>query len=534
MNQIEVKRRQIEIISYIIGLINLCIFGKMLGNNGITYLMISLLSFSFFATLTAGALSDSLGRILRGRNAKGQFKNAQFIRKRVMLLQGIFGIICSVAFLSLAGMMAGSIFGEVHSTFIMMVLSPTLLLMTISAVIIGYFKGEGTEMPATVSALLRQVALLGFGLLFANLLNHYGDKVSNLLGDRAYSAMYAGVGVAIAFHVAEVLVVLFLILLSIANRHTIRRQENEGMKRTESFTDTIRILFGTRGIPLLLLLLAQLPLWIGACFYRKSLADELIFAENYGMFIGKYLVLTGFIVLPLAAAQLVVNSKTVGLLRKEEQRFARNSFQGGFQFIIAVTLFFAVYVAMMAEQLSGVFNGSVSKPLTAMFQKGSVLVIIVALCIYFSRLLLLTGNPYPVLASLGCMNIIFVVLLSILLKGGKVGVMALIYATIVAGCVHCLALGFLCCRILRMQLEWIRVFVMPLITSLLAGLLCLFAGKVCTPHLGNLVTVIVSLVIAWFIYWAVLVMIRSFREQELKYIPGGRLIHAIGQLLRVF
>lgn len=89
------------------------------------------------------------------------------------------------------------------------------------------------------------------------------------------------------------------------------------------------------------------------------------------------------------------------------------------------------------------FNGSVSKPLTAMFQKGSVLVIIVALCIYFSRLLLLTGNPYPVLASLGCMNIIFVVLLSILLKGGKVGVMALIYATIVAGCVHCLALGFL-------------------------------------------------------------------------------------------
>lgn len=534
MNQVEVKRRQIEIFAYIIGLINLCIFGKLLGNNGITYLVIAIEFFSFFATVISGALSDTLGRILRGRNAKGQYRNAEFIRKRALLMHGVMGILCSVLFLSCAGMMADSFLGVQHSTSIMMVLAPALFLMTISSVLIGYFKGDGSEMPATVSALLRQGTLFGFGLLFVNLLKNYGDKVSNLLGDEAYTAMYGGFGVAIAFDVAEILVLLFLILLFMGNRRAGSRQENEGMKRTESFADTLRILYGMRGVQVLLLILAQLPLWLGAVFYRKSMTDVFAFAENYGSFVGKYLVLGGFIVLPVSAVLLAVNTKTAGLLRKEEHRFARSSFQGGFQFAAAVTLFFAVFVAMMAEQLSGVFNGETSKSLTAMFQQGSVLLVIVVLCIYFTRLLLFTGNAYPVLGSFGCMNIIFIILLSVLLRGGKVGVMALVYASLAAGCVHCLILGFLSCRILRIKLEWIRVLVMPLLASLVVGLLCLLIGKICTPHLGNLVTVIVAFVLAWFVYWAVLILIRSFREQELKYIPGGRLIHAIGQLLRVF
>lgn len=534
MNQVEVKRRQIEAYAYILGLINICIFGKLLGNNGITYLMIALECFYFFATITSGALADTLGRILRGRNAKGQYRNAQNIRRRALLMHGVIGLICSIILVACAGVISESVFGVQHSTSIMMVLSPALFLTTLSSVIVGYFRGEGSEAPATVAVVLRQILLMGLGLLFANLLNDYGTKVSNLLGNEAYTAMYGGMGVAIAFTVTELLVFAFLALLFWSNRRSLKKQESEGMKRTESFLDTVRVLYGTRGMSVLLLMLAQLPLWVGAIFYRKSMEDIAAFTENYGLFVGKYLVICGFVILPVSAWLLTVNARTAGFLRKDEQRYAKSSFQGGLQLGVTFSLFFVVYVAMMAEQLSGVFCGKVYGQLADMLQQGSALIILAVFGIYFSRFLLLTGNYYHVLGCLGGMNILFIIVMSVALNVGNAGVMALVYATLVAGTAYCVALGFFSCRILRMKIEWIRVLVMPLLASCVIGLLCLLLGKVLTPHLGNLVTVIVSLVLSLLFYWTGLLMLRVFSEQELKHIPGGQLIHALGQVLRVF
>lgn len=534
MNQVEVKRRQIEAYAYFIGLVNICIFGKLLGNNGITYLMIALMCFYFFATITSGSLSDTLGRILRGRNAKGQYRNAQNIRRRALFINGVTGLLCSIVLVACAGVISRSIFGVQHSTSIMMVLAPALFLTTLSSVIVGCFRGEGSEMPATVAVVLRQLLLIGLGLLFTNLLKNYGLKVSSLLGNEAYTAMYGGMGVAIAFLVTELLVFVFLALIFWSNRRSQKKQESEGLKRTESFLDTMRVLYGTKGMPVLLLMLAQLPLWVGAIFYRKSMTDVTAFTENYGLFVGKYLVICGLVILPVSAWLLAVNARTATFLRKEEQRYAKSSFQGGMQLGAALSLFFVVYVAMMAEQLSGVFCGKVSEPLTNMLQQGSVLIVLAVFGIYFTRLLLLTGNHYPVLGCLGGMDILFIIVMSVCLNTSKAGVMALVYASVAAGVVHCLVLGFFACRVLRMRIEWIRILVMPLLAACVVGLLCLLLGKLLTPHLGHLVTVIVSLVLSLLVYYTGLLMMRVFGEQELKYIPGGKLIHAFGQMLRVF
>lgn len=534
MNQVEVKRRRIIAFSYIIGLINICIFGKMLGNNGITYLVAALECFSFFMTVTTGNLSDTLGRILRGRNAKGQYKNAQNIRKRAMLLHGVTGMAVGILFAVCAGMTAGTVFGIQHSISVMTALAPAIFLGTVSTVLAGYFRGEGEELPPTAASVLRQFLLMGFGILFVNLLKNYGEKVSNLLGNEAYTAMYGGIGVAVAIDLTELLVLLLLILLFWKKKRTFQSQTNEGMKRTESFMDTIRILYGTRGIPVLLSILAQLPIWLGVIFYRKSMTDAMAFADNYGMFAGKYLVICGFAVLPAAALMLGANARTASFLRRDEQRFARSCFHGGLQAGIAFTMFFSVYVAMMAQQLSGVFCGTESRQTTLMLQQGSAMIMIVTLGLYFSRFLLLTGKQYHVLGCLGGMNILFIIVLSVSLNAGKAGIMSLIYASLAAGGVYCLALGFFCCRILGTGIDWLRVIVMPLLMACLTGMICLLLGKIFTPHLGNLVTVIVALVVAVVVYWTGLLLMRCFAEQDLKYIPGGRLIHAIGQMFRVF
>ncbi len=534
MNQVEVKRRQIETCAWVIGLINILVFGNVLGNKGITYFLIAMECFAFLWTIFAGCLSDTLGKMLRTRIGKGQYRNANTIRRRVFVLESILGIVCTILLLACAGSFAQEVFQVPHSTFIMLILAPALFLRTISAVLIGYFQGEGSELPAVVAAPLRQILLLGFGLLFSNMLGDYGTKVSNLLGDNAYTAMYSAVGVAIAFDLAEILVVLFLGLITMGNKHSILKRDNEGMRKTETLIGTIKILYGMMWLPLLLRLFELLPIWIGTIFYRKHVADVALFSENFGMFVGKYGVLCGIFVLLIMALVIPNISKAASAFRKEDYRGGKLFFQSGFHICMVHGLFFTVFVAIMAKQLAGALAGADGAMLEPLLKGGAVLILLLVLFFYFARLLLRMGRKYELLGCLGITDIVFIITLSISLNGEEGGLMSVVLAGIVGFLVGALAGGALCCKLLHSGIEWLQAIAIPVGAVSLAGLLSMFLGKILTPHLGNVVTAFVCLVLSFIVYWGILLMLRSFRDQELKYIFGGRIIRAAGQTLHVF
>lgn len=534
MNQVEVKRRQIEAFAYMLGLAGCIIFGKILGNDGITYLVISLEGISLLWTIVSGALPESLGRIIKGRNAKGQYRNASCVRRRAMVVQIIMGAVSGILCIALAEPLAKGFLQIPYSRLIITVLVPAYVLRVASDVCKGYFLGQGSELPAAVSAVLRQVLFFGFGLLFIGVLGNYGEKVSHLLGAEAYHSMYRSVGVAVALGVTELLVFLFLIIVFIGNRRSGGKPEKEGMKKTESVADTVRILYGTRGVPVLMLLLLQLPLWMGMVLYRKKEAGQDIFAENYGAYTGKYLVICGLAGIICYLCLIAANARTAGYLRKDDQRYAKSSFLGGFQIGIALTLYLAVFTAMMAGQLTGAFYEEGQKAAASMLKQGSALIVIAVLGLYFGRLLLLTGRKYQLLAALGGMNVLFLLLAVILLNAGKCGVFSLIYAFLAAGAVFCLAAGFFCCRILRVGIDWVRLVAIPVGAACAVGLLCLLLGKGLTPHLGNGLTAVLAFLLSFVIYWVILLFLHCFKASDLKAVPGGKLLLKVGQTLHIF
>ena len=67
MNQVEVKRRQIQSFSYVLACINIWVFGKSIGDNGLGYLAAAVLVFALFWVLTG---EKSAGQ--NGQNASGQ------------------------------------------------------------------------------------------------------------------------------------------------------------------------------------------------------------------------------------------------------------------------------------------------------------------------------------------------------------------------------------------------------------------------------------------------------------------------------
>lgn len=534
MNQVEVKRRQIEICSYMIGLINILAFGRILGNNGITYFVIALEGFCAFGILSSGALSDTLGRMLRMRIAKGQYKNAMCIRKRVLILAGGTGAVLSILFAACAGMLSENLFAVPHSSLIMSILAPALFMRTISAVLIGFFQGEGSELPAVIAAPLRQVLLLVFGLLFVKPLSEYGGKVSNLLENPTYTAMYAGVGIAVAIALAELMVLVFLSLLTLGNKQSLRKRNSEGMRQTDSWKSILRILWGSMWMPVLIQAFELLPMLIGTVFYRKSVENLGTFAENFGMFTGKVVAFCGIWVLLICAILICMDTRTVNAFRKDDIRSAKMIFQSGLHIGVIHGLFCSVYVAIMAEQLGELLSEANGKALAELLRSGSICILFAGLFFYLSRLLLLMGRKYHLLGCLGIVNIVFIIVASVLLNSGETGILSVVYAGIFAMVIGILILGFLCCRMLHTGIGWLQVIAIPVGAICVTGLACMFLGKLLTAHLGNGATALVCLAVSVIIDWSILLFFRSFTEQELNNIPGGGMIRAAGQLLGVF
>lgn len=531
MNQVEVRRRQIQLVSYMLGLISIWILGRKLGDNGIAYLAVALEGFGVFWCIAGANVSDALGRLLRSRNAKGQYRNAAKMRRNIFLLQGVMGLLGSVVFFGMSDFLAEKVFQVPYSRFLMLLLAPVIFIRTVSAVLLGYLQGSGSELPTAISAVLRQILYLGLGLLFCNRLGEYGAKVSALLGQDAFSAMYGGVGVTVAILISELLICLFLLVVYKGRKYSKSKKDAEGMKVTDSFVGHVRLLYRNMGGKLLLGLLESLPLWLGIVFYQKSVADHFVSADSYGIYIGKYLVLCGLVCLFLAVLVTAMTGRIAGYVRKEDVRYAKSIFKSSLRIITVYALFFAVFIAIMASQFTGILFGD--ERLESMLSYGSVLVIAVPLAFLFSRLLWLLGKDILVCGCAAVVDNVFIVTAMLLLNLGNAGIMALVYAGIAGAVVYAVITGLLICRQLRSGIDVLRSFAIPAGAACVTGLLCLLLGKSFTPHLGNIVTVIVCLILGCMLYLVLVMLLRCFREQELEAIPGGGVLRAVGQLLRV-
>lgn len=534
MNRVEIKKQKITICSYTLGLLTILILGRTLGDSGIAYLAVALECFFFLWAVVGGSLSNALGKMLRGRRNRNQYKNVAKLRRDVLIFQMLFGLAGSVLLILCANPLAEKVFRMPYSGILIMLFAPTLFLRTISAVLLGYFQGNKTELPSVISVVLRQVLILGLGLLLSNGMMSYGEKISALLGVENVRLMYGGVGVAAGICLSELPVLLFLLL---AYRGSIKQNKENleaGMKTTDSFRSHICILYSNRSIHILIQMLTVLPLLLGVLFFQKSVTDTNASAAEYGTYFGKYLPVCGICIL-LICAPLVSNyAKVVGAVRKNEKHSARESFQAGIHIAVVHSLFWTAFLSIMSEQLMPILGPGGSDVGVNMLRYGSFLIFLGVLFFYITRILLSLGGKNIVLLGMGIANVLFVILTTVMLNVGKLGILSLVYAVLGAMTVYIVLMAIKLYRMLRAGVRWLQELAIPMGAACVVGLMCTLLEKAVAPHLGETVTLLICLAPAILLYWLILLLLRSFQEKELSLIPGGRLILFLGQLLRVF
>lgn len=528
MNQAEIKRRQAEQIAGILNLVTVFLIGNQMEKGGITYMSAAVYTCFLMGVLVSGGLSDALGKLLRSRRNRGQYRNILALRKSAFVFQGVLGLVGTAVTAVLAQAAAEGLFKIRYCVFVIIALSPAVLLRTISCVLQGYFQGEAAELPRAVSGILRQFFTLGFGFLFCSILGDYGEKISSLLRETNFTPMYRCLGAALAVCLAEVFTVLFLFILFKGSRRRESRMKQDGTYTGISSWDCIRGLSAGRWFRCCSEFLVGLPLLLGLALFGRKNQEEAGMLFQYDTYASRYLVVCGILVFLLCFLALPVTGKVFQYFRREEGRFARIVFQSGVHMGLVHGIFLSVFVAVMGTQISACLGGDSAELAGQMLRSGSSIIVLAALSLYFARFLQGMGKKYLLLCVLAFSAGAFLLLYFLT---EKTGVLALVYGGVAAASVLCAALGVLAYRQMKIRMDWLGVLVLPLGAGGLAGLVCMLSGMLLTEALGAFPTVLVSFVLSGMVYWILLLMLRNFKEQELEILPGGRLMGKIGQIL---
>lgn len=529
MNQAEIKRRQAEEIANILTLVTIFILGNRMEKGGITYMAAALSACTLVGILVSGSLADTLGKLLRSRRNKGQYKNILAMRKSAMLFQAALGLAGTLLLAICADGIAEGIFRISYSRFILMALAPLVLLRTVSSVIQGYFQGEAAELPRAVSGILRRIFLLGFGYLFGNMLGRYGEKVSGLLKEANFTPMYCCMGIALAASLTEIFIILFLAVLFKGSRRSERKLKQDGMYTGDSAWECIRSLCIGRWPQFLTELLKFLPFVLGLVLYGRK-AEETGGILQYDVYAGRYLVICGVILFLVSALVLPVTGRIFLHFRRDEGRLARAAFQSGVHICLVHGIFLSVYVAVMAAQIASLLGGEDSELVKQMLRSGSSVIAFASLSLYCSGFLQAMGKKFFLLGAVGTADVVFAVTL---LASSKTGILSLVYGGVAGTFSLGVMLAALSYRQLRMPMDWLSVLILPLGAGGVSGLACMLLGRMLAA-LGGLPAILVTFVISGLLYWILLFVFRNFKEQELETFPGGRLLGMIGQRLHLY
>lgn len=557
MNQMEIKRKQLVCYAYIAGIGGMIGMGKLLGDDGLAYLAVALEGISFFALLVTFGVSDVIARMQKNRRNKAQFKGVARMRKQLLLMQGVTGIILTVLFLLLTDVLAAKVFRVPHSVSAMRILAPVIAFQSLEAVLLGYFQSSGSQMPSLVSAVLRQGFFLVFGSLFGKLLANYGDKVSHLLKNSRYGGMYGAMGVALGMLAAEILVFIFLLIIYLASdRKADEMRSQEGLRRTESMGDVARLFYGSRWQGICTVLPVLLAVIIGAAMYLGSVSKlsapmpvldaavntgEEITAPvlpsmeeaiaGYGSLWGKYFLLcTVFVLIPIARCYPVYG-RMHAAVRRQDSRYCRDVASSILHYAWVVGLYITVTMTVMAPQMAAGLFPDRDAGVEAMFRFGGILVLLTVLAVIFSVIVLAHGERLILMGALGVWLILDLVLQHIFVKVSAYSVMGILSAVTVAVGILVAGLSAYCIWRGRINIEYIRVLGVPLISAGIMGLVMMLSTKLLGAHMSQLVSLVVASVLGVIVYGVILVMTGNILDNEISILYGKRARKLLGRII---
>lgn len=187
------------ILNRIFGFIPRMVLPRLIGAEGVGLYQMGYPLLIVLLTVITGGIPLAVSKLVAEAESKGQPAQAQKILRNALTISITIGIVFTIGLILASSLLTETLFTDNRVQSVMIVMSPIILLVSISAVLRGYFQGKQNMIPTALSQISETIVRAGAMLLFAYLMLPYGLE---------YAAA-AAMGGVVTGEIAGLLLLLF-------------------------------------------------------------------------------------------------------------------------------------------------------------------------------------------------------------------------------------------------------------------------------------------------------------------------------------
>ena len=421
---------------------------------------------------------------------------------------------------------------------VLRILAPTIFFSGFLGVFRGYFQAHRTMIPTSLSQIVEQVANAVISIGAAVFFIHAFAG-----GDADKIPVFGAMGSAAGIGAGVITGLLFMLFIYSCNKKYFKKEiQKDDTGVDSSYKDIFRIIFMMVTPVILSTFVYNISTVVDQTLFMdimgfKRMASETA-ASLYGVFSGKYWVLIN---VPIALANSMSTAMIPaisGSYELKDYKKCRGHVRQAIHFTMVISIPAAIGMGALAYPIMEVlFPQKATIDLAvSILRTGCISIIFYALSTVSNGVLQGIGKVNIPLRNAAVSLVLHVVLLTPLLYFTNLNLYALVFATMFYAFLMCLLNNLSVRKYLGYHQEMKRTFMIPLLSSVIMGILCyvfyqgiylilsgIFGSFI---HLRILVFIclMISVGFAVIVYFVLVLKLKGITEAELRNFPKGNML----------
>lgn len=516
------------ILSRLIGILFRIPMVHIIGDAGMGVYSTAYSIYNILLLISSYSLPMAVSRLVSSRLSLKQFRSAKQIFFFSFLFGAALGFLAAAVMFFGADFLAGTLMNMPRAALAVRTLAPTVFVMGMLGVVRGFFQGHGTMIPTAVSQILEQILHVLISVLAGYLMFQRGLTL-DAGGEANFAISYGAAGATIGTGVGALTALLFVGFIYLLYRKTfLARCEKDIVSQPEPASQSLKLIVLT-ALPILIsATMANLSNLIDQSIYGHFMGQERIaeYETLWGVFNAKYLLLTN---LPIAIASAMSASTLPSVsaaISRGDLEETREKAGKAIRVIVLIAMPASVGLMVLGKPCFDLlFRSGTNEIAGAMMLWGAFAVLTFSLSTVCVGIMQGCGHYWTPIVNYAFALLTHIPLLYLSLY---------VFKWEIYGVVICYVLYALACCVFNLlslrrnigyRQEFLKSFVLVLASSLIMGAAAFGCYKgLYALHLGNTVSLIISILLAFAVYFAALLLTRAVQEEELLMFPKGSLL----------
>lgn len=494
---------------------------NMIGDEGNGIYSAGYYLYNFFLVMSSAGLPVAISKMVAEKIALGQYTNARKTFKVSMVVAGVLGFICMVLMLAFAEDFCSWVKSE-RSYYCIITLAPTVFVVSILSVYRGYFQGRGTTVPTAISQIVEQIFNAVLSVYFAWLfMNVMGKGV-----EFGAAGGTAGTGIGALAGLITIMVIYVL------NAKRINQSYGEDKKdyHVQTFGEITSDLFRI-AVPVITgTAIFSMTNLIDMVMVNSRLAATGIYTSDeidalYGLLTGKYVTLTTLpVVISTSLATAAIPTIATSMVLKDTEA-VKTKVDTTLRVTMIISIPAAVGLGALGDQILYMLFPNYPDG-GNLLKAGALSIILLALSQISTGVLQGIGKAKAPAINALIGSVAKIPVNYVLIAVPSINIIGAVISTTVCYLFASLLNFRALVKTTGVKPDYVGMLVKPSIASVFMALVCIFGYKLLYMLIpNNTAATLIVIVLAIFVYFVTMVLIKGFAREDLRMLPmGGRLI----------